>query len=152
MLVTRCVVFGFQLPRRPVPPTFSQRPSDSRHTSPDQRRPPVGREAKPNDDGVENAGQVDDGKKAKTKDEHVKQSEAETSYLVVDWDECISCGTCIDAALEVFALTVRDNKAVVLTQEAPEEVVQDAIDACPVACIFWTDEPQRYPMSDGRAD
>ena len=55
----------------------------------------------------------------------------------VDQDACISCGLCVDTAPEVFRLT-NDNLAEVYDPAgAPEQKIQEAIDGCPVNCIYW---------------
>jgi len=55
----------------------------------------------------------------------------------VDEDACISCGLCVDSAPEVFRLT-RDNLAEVYDPAgATEQKIQEAIDGCPVNCIYW---------------
>ncbi len=57
----------------------------------------------------------------------------------VDQDACISCGLCVDTAPEVFRLT-DDNMAEVYDPAgAPEQKIQEAIDGCPVNCIYWQD-------------
>ena len=65
--------------------------------------------------------------------------------LVIDQVECINCGTCVENTDYVFALP-DDGKAVAVRQEGNMELIQDAIDACPVTCIHWTDEPGRFPQ------
>ena len=55
----------------------------------------------------------------------------------VRW-ECISCGTCEENTKVVFHLPDQeDDKAEVLIQDGPMDLIQDAIDACPVTCISW---------------
>lgn len=55
----------------------------------------------------------------------------------VDEDACISCGLCVDSVPEVFRLT-RDNLAEVYDPAgATEQKIQEAIDGCPVNCIYW---------------
>ena len=55
----------------------------------------------------------------------------------VDQDACISCGLCVDTVPEVFRMT-EDNLAEVYDPAgAPEQKIQDAIDGCPVNCIYW---------------
>jgi ferredoxin len=55
----------------------------------------------------------------------------------VDQDVCISCQLCVNSAPEVFRMN-DDNLAEVYEPfGAPEETVQEAIDACPVNCIHW---------------
>ena len=62
--------------------------------------------------------------------------------LSIDQHECISCGTCVEQTEDVFYLGEDDKsgeevKAEVLKQEGPMDLIQDAIDACPVTCIHW---------------
>lgn len=55
----------------------------------------------------------------------------------VDMDACISCGLCVDAVPEVFRLN-KDNLAEVYDPGgAAEEKIQQAVDGCPVSCIYW---------------
>ncbi|MCB9780149.1 MAG: ferredoxin [Alphaproteobacteria bacterium] len=63
--------------------------------------------------------------------------------MIIDQWECINCGTCVENTDHVFGLP-DDAKAVVLAQEGPMDLIQDAIDACPVTCIHWTDDPARF--------
>ncbi|RME27607.1 MAG: ferredoxin [Deltaproteobacteria bacterium] len=62
---------------------------------------------------------------------------------MIDQWECINCGTCVENTEHVFVLP-DDAKAVVISQEGPMDLIQDAIDACPVTCIHWTDDPSQY--------
>ena len=57
--------------------------------------------------------------------------------LDIDRNECIGCGTCVENTEEVFFLNDDECKAYVIAQEGDMELVQDAIDACPVTCISW---------------
>ena len=60
---------------------------------------------------------------------------ARTPY--VDKDVCISCNLCVDTVPEVFRMD-EDNLAEVYDPTgASEDKIQEAIDACPVACIHW---------------
>jgi ferredoxin len=55
----------------------------------------------------------------------------------VDKDVCISCNLCVDTVPEVFR-NDDDNLAEVYDPAgASEDKIQEAIDACPVACIHW---------------
>ncbi len=57
--------------------------------------------------------------------------------VYVEKDVCISCGLCVEMVPEVFRFD-DDNLAEVHDPAgAPEEKIQEAIDACPVACIHW---------------
>jgi ferredoxin len=56
-------------------------------------------------------------------------------------DECIACGTCEEICPEVFTLNEALGFAQVMNLSgASKEKIQEAIDACPVACIHWADE------------
>jgi len=46
--------------------------------------------------------------------------------VYIDEDECIACGMCQDICPEVIK-----------PQGGPEDLIQEAIDACPVSCIHW---------------
>ncbi|MEW6657434.1 MAG: ferredoxin [Thermodesulfobacteriota bacterium] len=60
--------------------------------------------------------------------------------LIVE-EECIACGACVEICPEVFALNESLGFAQVLNPGgAPEEKIQEAMDACPVSCIHWADE------------
>ncbi len=56
---------------------------------------------------------------------------------VVDPDECISCGLCVETCPEVFRLNDKDLSEVYNPTGASEEKIQEAIDSCPVQCIHW---------------
>lgn len=58
--------------------------------------------------------------------------------VYIDEEECIGCGTCVEICEEVFMLNEETDKAEVIKPEgAPEELIQEAIDSCPVECIHW---------------
>ncbi|PLX83879.1 MAG: ferredoxin [Desulfuromonas sp.] len=57
----------------------------------------------------------------------------------VDKDVCISCNLCVDTVPEVFRMDDEDLAEVYDPSGAPEEKIQEAMDACPVACILWED-------------
>lgn len=64
------------------------------------------------------------------------------SLPVVVEDECIACAACEEICPEVFRLHESLGFAQVLNPGgAPEEKIQEAIDACPVHCMHWQDEP-----------
>ncbi len=69
-----------------------------------------------------------------------ESSRAKATGLVLNIDQelCISCGTCEENTDAVFYLpNEEDAKAEVLAQDGPMDLIQDAIDACPVMCISW---------------
>jgi len=57
----------------------------------------------------------------------------------VDQDVCISCNLCVDTVPEVFRMNEDGLAEVYDPSGAPEGKIQEAIDACPVACIHWED-------------
>jgi ferredoxin len=86
------------------------------------------------EDGQEHWGPIDNDS---------ARSKARGEQLVIDQWECISCGTCVENTDAVFLLP-DDAKAVVTQQVGDMTLIQDAIDACPVTCIHWTDEPAAF--------
>ena len=71
------------------------------------------------------------------------QAKARGEQLIIDQWECISCGTCVENTDAVFRLP-DDAKAVVTQQTGDMTLIQDAIDACPVTCIHWTEDPAAF--------
>jgi len=78
-----------------------------------------------------------------TLDNESSRAKADGKELVIDQWECIACGTCVENTDAVFILP-DDAKAVAFRQEGDMELIQDAIDACPVTCIHWTDDPGQF--------
>jgi len=66
---------------------------------------------------------------------------------VVDQEACIGCEACVQVCPEVFQMEGEDHddhghdhKSVVYDPfGAPEEKIEEAMDNCPVACIYWQD-------------
>ncbi len=60
---------------------------------------------------------------------------------VIDTEECIACGTCEELCPDVFRVNESLGFAQVINPGgAPDDKIQEAIDACPVTCIHWADE------------
>lgn len=58
--------------------------------------------------------------------------------LVIDPDLCIGCGSCVALAPNTLSLDNSSGKAKVIDQNGDEpEVIQSAIDSCPVLAISW---------------
>ncbi|UCG21081.1 MAG: ferredoxin [Deltaproteobacteria bacterium] len=58
--------------------------------------------------------------------------------VVVDQDTCIGCGTCEGICPEVFQLNEEEGKSEVTKPEGgPEDLIQEAIDSCPMEAIHW---------------
>lgn len=66
---------------------------------------------------------------------------ADGKVLTIDQWECITCGTCEENTAHVFHLPA-DEKARVLRQDGAMDLIQDAIDQCPVTCINWIDSAE----------
>jgi len=83
-------------------------------------------------------------------DNESARARAQEQTLVIDQEECINCGTCVENTDYVFALP-DEGKAVAIRQEGDMGLIQDAIDACPVTCIHWTHEPENFPQVNDAA-
>jgi ferredoxin len=57
--------------------------------------------------------------------------------LVIDRDECTSCGQCADDLPDVFEMDDDDIASVKNSAGASEDDIQEEIDACPGECISW---------------
>jgi ferredoxin len=63
---------------------------------------------------------------------------ARTVYI--DEDECIGCGSCEEICPEVFKLNEDTEKAEVIKADGgPEDLIEEAMETCPVECIHWED-------------
>jgi ferredoxin len=53
-------------------------------------------------------------------------------------EECIGCQSCVEICPEVFQFNEETEKAEVIKAEGgPEDLIEEAIDTCPVSCIHW---------------
>lgn len=58
--------------------------------------------------------------------------------VYIDEEECIGCGTCEELCPEVFQLDEESQKAqVIMPEGGPEELIEEAMESCPVSCIHW---------------
>lgn len=56
--------------------------------------------------------------------------------VVIDQDECIGCGACVELYPDVFAFNDDENKAYVTTPEGGDQAcIDEAIASCPASCI-----------------
>ena len=56
---------------------------------------------------------------------------------VVDQTLCISCGLCVEVAANTFELDENNLSHVIDPEGDPEDIIQEAIDSCPVEAITW---------------
>ena len=59
---------------------------------------------------------------------------------IVDKNKCIGCGMCTFTATQTFILGDDGKSSVINPQGDTEELIQKAIDECPVQAISWTEE------------
>ena len=58
--------------------------------------------------------------------------------VVIDEMECIGCESCVELCPDVFQMDEDTEKAIVIAPDgANADCVEEAIDTCPVDCIFW---------------
>lgn len=57
--------------------------------------------------------------------------------VMVDQDNCISCGLCVSTCPTVFRFNSSGKSEVYNPSGASESDIQQAIDGCPVQCISW---------------
>ncbi|MED6191647.1 hypothetical protein PIB30_001922 [Stylosanthes scabra] len=69
-------------------------------------------------------------------------------HAFVDEFSCIGCKNCTHVAPDVFAIEEDFGRARVYSQCGDPEIVQQAIDSCPVDCIHWTSAAQLSLLED----
>jgi ferredoxin len=58
--------------------------------------------------------------------------------VYIDVEECLGCGSCEEICDEVFKLNEATEKAEVIKPEGgPEDLIEEAMETCPVECIHW---------------
>ncbi len=61
-----------------------------------------------------------------------------SKVVYIDEEECIGCGSCVKICPEVFQMKEDEEKTEVIKPEGgPEDLIQEAMDTCPVSCIHW---------------
>ena len=55
----------------------------------------------------------------------------------VDQNQCTGCEACVAVAPKVFRMTAEGLSEAYDPQGDSEEIIQAAMDGCPVACIYW---------------
>ncbi|XP_012572823.1 chaperone protein dnaJ C76, chloroplastic-like isoform X1 [Cicer arietinum] len=69
-------------------------------------------------------------------------------HVFVDEFSCIGCKNCANVASDVFAIEEDFGRARVFSQHGNPELVQQAIESCPVDCIHWTSAAQLSLLED----
>ncbi|MDP2647494.1 MAG: ferredoxin [Desulfobacterales bacterium] len=58
--------------------------------------------------------------------------------VYIDEEQCIGCGSCEEICPEVFKLDEEGEKAeVIMPEGGPEDLIEEAMETCPVECIHW---------------
>ncbi|ADI62756.1 ferredoxin [Trichormus azollae] len=71
--------------------------------------------------------------------------------VYVDEITCIGCKSCAHVARNTFYIEPDYGRSRVIRQDGDaEEVVQEAIDTCPVDCIHWVDYTELRNLEDDR--
>lgn len=60
-------------------------------------------------------------------------------FYIVD-EDCIADGSCAEICPDCFRFEEGMEVAQVISFDCPEDVVQEAMDACPGECIHWKEE------------
>jgi ferredoxin len=71
--------------------------------------------------------------------------------IYVDEITCVGCKNCAHVARNTFYIEPDYGRSRVIRQDGDaEEVVQEAIDTCPVDCIHWVDYTELRKLEDDR--
>ncbi|CAL9123130.1 unnamed protein product [Musa textilis] len=73
---------------------------------------------------------------------------APKDHAFVDEFSCIGCKNCANVAPDVFQIEEEYGRARVCCQSGNPDLVQEAIDTCPVDCIHWTSAAQLSLLED----
>jgi len=56
--------------------------------------------------------------------------------VVINEDECLGCGACVELCPEIFAFNDDENKAYVIEAESEDQdCIDEAMASCPASCI-----------------
>lgn len=71
--------------------------------------------------------------------------------VFVDENICIGCKNCAHVASNTFCIEPQYGRARVFNQDGDtEELIEEAIDTCPVNCIHWLDYTELSQMEKAR--
>jgi len=61
--------------------------------------------------------------------------------VVIDTADCIGCESCVELCSDVFVFNEDEEKAeVILPEDCPEDCIEEAMETCPVECIYWEED------------
>lgn len=60
--------------------------------------------------------------------------------ITIDKNKCIGCGVCVAIADKTFRIGTDGKSELVDNPSDNEEIIQQAIDSCPVGAISWSKE------------
>ncbi|KAK3012644.1 hypothetical protein RJ639_009189 [Escallonia herrerae] len=69
-------------------------------------------------------------------------------HVFVDEFSCIGCKNCANVASDIFCIEEDFGRARACKQSGSPDLVQQAIDSCPVDCIHWTSAAQLSLLED----
>ena len=69
-------------------------------------------------------------------------------HVFVDEFSCIGCKNCANVCPDVFTIEEEHGRARACNQHGSPDLVQQAIDSCPVDCIHWTSAAQLSLLED----
>ncbi|NEP61572.1 MAG: ferredoxin [Symploca sp. SIO2G7] len=73
--------------------------------------------------------------------------------VYVDEVACVGCMYCVLIARNTFYVEPEHGRARVIRQDGdPEELIEEAIDSCPVDCIHWLDYTELEKREEERCD
>ena len=71
--------------------------------------------------------------------------------VYVEENICIGCKNCTHVAANTFYIEPQHGRARVFNQDGDtEELIEEAIDTCPVNCIHWLDYTELKQMEEAR--
>lgn len=61
--------------------------------------------------------------------------------MVINSDDCIGCGSCVDIGSEVFGFDESETRSIVKKRGVgAENCIEEAMESCPAQCIPWSSD------------
>jgi ferredoxin len=74
-------------------------------------------------------------------------------FVYVDEATCIGCRFCAHVANNTFYIEPDYGRSRAIRQDGdPEDLIQEAIDTCPVNCIYWVNHRELTDLEEARQD